>query len=477
MLLSKTSAVWIVFLSLVFLVHHFCFFYGHFGYDDMHYARLSHNLLNGNWDMSDHYSHRLSVISLTALSYSIFGITDFASGFFPLCMSLAICLMILHALNRYELLIQLIGLSLYFIYQWNLFYSDKLMADIFVSFFMTLAYYIRLQAITGRLNDKSSGILFVLALFCAFFAKGTFVLLLPLFLFVLFSDITNQRLQSFWKCAIVTTAILSAIYLSWNYFMFDNPLIRLEMIERGSYINECSYSYYGLDRIIKRLTTDFTSFLIKERFYIYLVVIAIIVFFHKITQHTRELNRIDLLTVIIVFLSMNFMTISFSDYNPFCLDPRHFMMAIPILAISIGRLASTAVKPLKIGLLSLVILFLYNTVQYSMDSRKLSYPQVRESIQMTLDQIDDLDRTRVFASQVMINLMEYYSHFELGDRIELINIEQIGSIECGEMVIRNWYGEFHSNLSAETYDQIIKGYSDVTAEPTNRLRIYMQHCQ
>ena len=164
MLLSKTSAVWIVFLSLVFLVHHFCFFYGHFGYDDMHYARLSHNLLNGNWDMSDHYSHRLSVISLTALSYSIFGITDFASGFFPLCMSLAICLMILHALNRYGLLIQLIGLSLYFIYQWNLFYSDKLMADIFVSFFMTLAYYLRLQAITGRLNDKSSGILFVLSL-------------------------------------------------------------------------------------------------------------------------------------------------------------------------------------------------------------------------------------------------------------------------------------------------------------------------
>ena len=96
---------------------------------------------------------------------------------------------------------------------------------------------------------------------------------------------------------------------------------------------------------------------------------------------------------------------------------------------------------------------------------------------MTLDQIDDHDMTRVFASQVMINLLEYYSHFELGDRIELVNIEQIGSIECGEMVIRNWYGEFHSNLSTETYDQIIKGYSDVTAEPTNRLRIYMQHCQ
>ena len=461
-------------LSLVFLVHHFCFYYGHFGYDDMHYASLSYDLLNGTWDVSDHYSHRFSVIGLTALSYSIFGITDFASGLFPLCMSLAICLMILHALNRYGLLIQLIGLSLYFIYQWNLFYSDKLMADIFVSFFMTLAYYLRLQAITGRLNDKSSGILFILALFCAFFAKGTFVLLLPLFLFVLFSDITNQRLQSFWKCAIVTTAILSAIYLSWNYFMFDNPLIRLEMIERGSYINECSYSHYGRDRIIKRLTTDFTSFMIQERLYIYLVVVALVVLFHKITRHTQKLNRIDILTVIIILMSMDFMTISFSDYNPFCLDPRHFMMAIPILAISTGKLASTAMKPVKIGLLGLVILSLYNTAQYSIESRKLNYPQVRESMQMTLEQIDE---TRIFANQVTINLLAYYSDFKLGHRIKFVNLEQIESIKCGELIIRNWYGEFHSNLNSDTYDEVLKGYADVTADPKNGLRIYTQPCQ
>ena len=237
-------------LSLVFLVHHFCFYYGHFGYDDMHYASLSYDLLNGTWDVSDHYSHRFSVIGLTALSYSIFGITDFASGLFPLCMSLAICLMILHALNKYGLLIQLIGLSLYFIYHWNLFYSDKLMADIYVSFFMTLAYYLRLQAISGRLNFKTSGILCAIALFSAFCAKGTFILLLPLFLFLLITDIAYKRLQSFWKYAIVTTLIVATIYLNWNYFMFDNAFIRLEMIERSSYINECSYSHYGRDRII-----------------------------------------------------------------------------------------------------------------------------------------------------------------------------------------------------------------------------------
>ena len=122
------------------------------------------------------------------------------------------------------------------------------------------------------------------------------------------------------------------------------------------------------------------------------------------------------------------------------------MMAIPILAISTGKLASTAMKPVKIGLLGLVILSLYNTAQYSIESRKLNYPQVRESMQMTLEQIDE---TRIFANQVTINLLAYYSDFKLGHRIKFVNLEQIESIKCGELIIRNWYGEFHSNLNSD----------------------------
>ena len=475
---NRTNTVlWLSLITLVFLIHHYCFFYGHFGYDDMHYARLSVNLLSGTWDVMDHYSHRLSIIGSTALSYFIFGISDFASGFFPLCMSIGICMMICHVLYKHGLLMQVIGLSLYFGYQWNLFYSDKLMADIYVSFFITTTYYSRWLVVSGVLKNRTGGVLFAVALFCSFLSKGTFILLLPLFLFLLIVDINNRSLRHFWTYAIVTTGILGIAYLGWNHVMFDNPLIRLEMIERGSYINECSYAHYGVERIVQRLTTDFGNFVVNERLYIYLIIMVVVVIYGWISSQPRKYSSKDLATLVIVLLSMNFMTISFGEYNPFCLDPRHFMMATPILAVATARMVSSLAKPFQIGILSMTVLFLYPTVQYIIDSRKLNYPQVKESILMTLDVLENKEKSTVYASQVLINLMDYYSGFDLSSRVELVNITQIQSIECGDIVIRNWYGEFHSHLDSDKYDEIIAGYTDITEHEGNRLRLYVQSCE
>ena len=475
---NRTKTIlWLSLLALVFLIHHYWCFYGHFGYDDMHYARLSSDLLSGTWDLMDHYSHRVSVIGLTALSYSIFGINDFGSAFFPLCMSIGICMMICHVLYKRGLLMQVLGLSLYFGYQWNLFYSDKLMADIYVSFFMTTAYYGRWLVVSGGLKNRTGGVLFAVAMFCSFLSKGTFILLLPLFLVLLIVDINNRSLRHFWTYAIVTTGILGIAYLGWNHVMFDNPLIRLEMIERGSYINECSYAHYGVGRIFERLTADFGNFIVSERLYIYLIIMAVIGIYGRVSSQPRKYSSTDLATLVIVLLSMNFMTISLGTYNPFCLDPRHFMMATPILAIASARIVSTVAQPIRIGILSFAVLLLYPTIQYNIDSRRLNYPQVKESILMTLDQLEDKKESKLFASQVLINLLDYYSDFEISGRVELINIKHIQTIECGDIVIRNWYGEFHSNLDSEQYDEFIAGYTDMTNDESNRLRLYQIPCK
>jgi len=473
---TNYSFVWISFLSLVFLVHHCFFFYGHFGYDDMHYARLSVNLLNGSWDMLDHYSHRLTVICLTSLSYSIFGINDFAGAFFPLLMSIAICMMILHVLSKHGTLIQALGLTLYFIYQWSLFYSDKLMADIYVSFFMTMAYYSHWLVMSGKMRSTHGAIILGSAMLCSFWAKGTFILLLPLFFFLFITDFSSERLQHFWMIATVTIAIIGSIYLSWNYVLFDNPLIRLDMIERGSYVNECSYAHYGVEKIVERVTFDFGKFIVEERLYIYLILMILVVALQKKSPHSKVFRSNDIVTILIIVLSMNFMTISVREYNPFCLDPRHFMMTIPILSIAAARIISTVSKPIQKGTLFIAVLFLYPTLQYSIDSRRLNYPQIKESILMTMDQIVHKESPKVFASQVMINLMDYYSGFKLGSRLELIDIELIESIECGDIVIRNWFAEFHSNLDPDKYDVIISGYTDLTDNEKSRLSLYQRSC-
>jgi len=76
---KKKYLILLFFLLILILFHKFGYI-GHYCFDDMQYAKIAHDFLNGNIDYNDHYSYRLPTIVLTALSYSIFGISDFASS-------------------------------------------------------------------------------------------------------------------------------------------------------------------------------------------------------------------------------------------------------------------------------------------------------------------------------------------------------------------------------------------------------------
>ena len=127
-------------LSLIFLViHHTHFFYGHFGYDDLHYAELAHELTKEKMDFTDHYSYRWPILVMTAISYQIFGISDFSSAIPAILISSGILFLMFGEFRKHPFAM-LIAVLLFFMIRWNLFYTDKLMPDIFVSGFVFLAW-------------------------------------------------------------------------------------------------------------------------------------------------------------------------------------------------------------------------------------------------------------------------------------------------------------------------------------------------
>jgi hypothetical protein len=139
----RGSSVWILlFFVSALILHHILGYTGHYGYDDLEYARLAGNFTHGIIDFNNHYSYRLSLILLTALSYSLFGVSDFASSLPSLIITISILLLVFFTLKNYGNLTLMAGLALTAFSRWFIFYSDKLMPDIYLAFSVTLSLFI-----------------------------------------------------------------------------------------------------------------------------------------------------------------------------------------------------------------------------------------------------------------------------------------------------------------------------------------------
>jgi len=231
--LDQNLSICIVVITIgLLLFHHFFYFYGHFGYDDMHYARLSNNLLQGEIDWSDHYSYRFTILSLTAISYSIFGINDFASGLPALLLSFGIIGIFYSAFSKRPLLL-ISTLAIYFSYKWNLFFSDKLMPDLYVSFFSSIGWYYYYLFHQKDSNNKLLPIISAIGIFLAFNSKGTIVLLLPLFAYYFIKDMTKKSFY-FWRLFTTTLGILLLAYLGLIKYVTGSAFSRFDSILSNS---------------------------------------------------------------------------------------------------------------------------------------------------------------------------------------------------------------------------------------------------
>ncbi len=479
----------VIFLgSLGVLLLHFSYcFYGHFGYDDLHYARLAAALSEGRWDATDHYSYRLTLLLPTALLYRWLGVSDLASALPPLLMS-AVILWVLYGRHGGSPKGYLLAVLLYFSFRWNLFYADKLMPDIYVSGFAFLAWdrYARSEE-DGKVGWRP--LFFVLYLFLAFNAKGTIILLLPLLAVYGLYDLWRGKAAFWWRSAGVGTLIFGFYFLLTQWYL-GHPLARFRAIAANAYSNTCSYAEQDWRVLWHRLTSGFWELLYQEGLWLPLVVgllsvgYCCLAWFNNAAPSKRAEKNARLaaplfysLTIVLLYASANTMTISFSGYNPVCLDVRHWLFVSPIavscsISLWMYYLERGRPKWQLYGYALLLAVGLWgakSSLSMAVYGRSMGYAAVKKELQQLLSD-PAMDGKEVVASPVLVHLADYLAGFPEEPSIHFEDSKTVLP-QAGDYLVKNWYCDWHAQLSEEYYPQRLE-QQGLTAKPIQTQMAY-----
>lgn len=501
------------FVGLI-LISHFYYFYGHFGVDDMVYSRMANDLLTGHTDWQDHYSYRWTITGFTALSYWIFGINDHSSALPTLLLSIGVIFLLMKSLKGRPWYEGCLVLGFYFMYQWNLFYADKLMPDIYVSAFLLMAWYTYQQLPNVKREVTWHPLIFTLGLLMAFLAKGTVILILPLLGYYFIRDMVLRSNLKFWKVTVLLHVVIYPLYFLLIYSKTGSLLGRFNAISENSYFNSCSYDALPFADTIERWTSGFFNLITNELLYIHLLILIAAILTSLFSD--SKISRESIYTSAICFASANFMTISLTSYNPMCLDPRHFLLFTPILALCsidllrgingsrVGRisLAVLCVCSLLfieenleqqllvggIGLLSfgrlffqrytwipyltVTLLCLWPSYQYMKYSKSLKYDGFKTEFEEYLN--DQQQPITVYGSHVMNNLGEYYLAYDT-TVVKFRNVRQSNfksSQSEQNILVKNWYCDWHSDVKELTYQDWLKN-ENVVASPVDSTSVFL----
>jgi len=360
-------AILLLFLAGLVLFHKFGYI-GHYGYDDMQYAKMASDFLQGTIDYDDHFSYRAPVVLSTALSYSLFGISDFASAIPPLIATAFILIILFLILKDRNWKIILIALSLTTFSTWFILWSDKLSSDIYVAFsvFAALAVLHKYKYNSTKKPALLHAFLFAIALFWGFLAKEVVILILPLLLYIFIWDMIHKQDRKFWIYSILCGFVLLMAYFFITWWLTDNFLYRFEAIINNSYLNLCSYDQQSLKILLKRIAWDFWDMCIYQNMIIGFVFVLAYFFQKNVLSYFKMKDSFSFFFVssVILILSCNFMTISFTSYSPMCIDPRHYLFLIPIVSFPASIIITRFLEEKKQGIPIIIILLGVSLIAY-----------------------------------------------------------------------------------------------------------------
>lgn len=332
----RSFIILIIFIGLI-ISHHNWAYFGHFGFDDLHYAKLALQFTKGSLDYTDHYAFRTTIIVLTALSYWLFGFSDFSSSLPAMVVAITTILLVFSILKSKGYIPLIVGLALIVLSKWFLFYADKLMPDIYVALALMAALYAihEYRYNNERRRTALFASLFVLALLWGFMSKETIALTLPLLVYYTLTDLVQQKNIRFWVYATTGGLVVLGVYFLGVWALTGDFLKRFNAIANNSYLNLCSYDKQPAEFLIQRVTSGFFNLLIQEG----MATGFILTVAHLIRQRSLRFLKMDdsfsfwATSALILLLSSNFMSISLTSYSPMCLDPRHYLFLIPVAAI------------------------------------------------------------------------------------------------------------------------------------------------
>jgi hypothetical protein len=322
-------------LAILFGVNHFWGFFGHYGYDDMTYAGLANSVLHNKFVLSnDHATYRWVVIFLTAISYKFFGINDHSSALMPMLCTLATAWLISRCIaNVWH---AALSVFLFGLHTWTLYYADKIMPDIYVAFFFFASIYIIYQQ---RKNNKLSyrnGVALSLMLFLAILSKETIILTIPVFAYLMLTDIFQKRNLSFWAATLISLSLILILYLIFIKIETGHFLQRYYAIRLQSYFNPCSYDLLPFSQTVNRITSGLWLVFVRSGLALFLVFGLVSITGRSLRGLVRVTSAEDYFPTVFLLtvLCCNFMSTSPTHYVPMCEDPRHYLFLVPVAVIA-----------------------------------------------------------------------------------------------------------------------------------------------
>lgn len=363
---------------LFLIAHHLWAFFGHYGYDDLHYAQLAQNLVQGQFNPGDHYSYRFAILLPTALAYAVLGVSDGASALPPLFCSALILWLVFRALRQESPGVVALGLGLTACSDWLLFYSDKLMPDVYVAFALMLAVFMvdQYRYQSEQRQPRWYALAFVLALGLGWMAKETIVLSLPMLLYWLVLDVWKRQHLRFWGYTILFGVLFLVLYFGLIGLWTGDVWARLNAIADNSYLNACSYDQQPMEVLLQRLYYDFFALAGTELLLFNLVFVLAYVFQKGVLKvfALADSTSFYASSAILLFLASNFMSISLKNYVPMCVDARHYLFLIPVAAVPAARMLGEFLAQKKPALLLAVGLLLASVFVYSINKQLFNKP-------------------------------------------------------------------------------------------------------
>jgi len=354
----------IVFLGAccLWFIHHQFTFLGFYNNDDINYVEYAVSLSQNKFSFTSdsQYGLRWACILITGFFYKFFGINDFSTTAYSFISLLVSGWIIVLLSKRQSFKYFILALILFISNYTLLFYSYRLLPDSGICLCVIAAYYFYCRYKFDKDSSLWLPMLFGVINFWAIITKESIVLVLPLFLWWLITDLRNKRQRTFWITAIVTIASLAFCYLLYFKIATGSWFFRIDVLMHNNYVNICRYDLLPTKETIKRV-----SYLLWSAFWqsgdgICLIFgITALVCRKQLQLQEREMHVLS--TFFILLLCSNFMTVSYNGYVPLCHDPRHFLFLLPfsILAGSF-LLEKFYQQPLKF--IALPVLFILSAL-------------------------------------------------------------------------------------------------------------------
>ncbi len=303
-----------------------CAFDGHYGYDDMEYAKIAHSILSGSFSLSEPFSYRLGLTVPMALFFAIGGMEDHtALAFNFFCSALLIFLVADSTTNHKQKLWAVFLLVTCYYWLW---YGAKIYPDSAVA----LCHFGMIWTIYKhkKLGGFRAAGLFVLFFFWGFMSKETIVFAVPFVCICFFKALLDALEQQktpewrgllFWIYSLILGSLLFGGFFYVCYHLKGSFFHRFELIAQNHYFNPCSYDQMPASVTLNRISAGLSGGLFGWG----MALVLIFSFFSS--------NKFWNYALLSALLSFNFLTTSWNSYLPICLEGRHFLALVPLGAV------------------------------------------------------------------------------------------------------------------------------------------------